>query len=701
MMRSILLLGLASFSSPLFAASGGPDAYGYIWRDSNEPDGPVYSWTDITGTGMMIQGLADDNIIGPITMITDHPFYWYGRKNIWIGSNGYVAFNSGNIASPFPTIPTAGGVNDYIAGLTSDLNFSGVGNPGRCYVLDSNDETIISYVNVPYWSPTAPGYTGSNTFQIVLNKLDSTITVHYQNISGTTQNNDLLIGIESVAGSIGLQHSADAYPPSNFAIRFYMPPSSTLDIIDATVAYNTAPGNHGRFLSRNGNTFGLATNILNTGNVDLQNIDVQGAVRNQANVVQVNATAQISELVATLGANVFFNASFDPTTAGTFSYTTTISGIANELVTTNNSKVQELVVIDTTLATHRLTYAGNTDDGVGLSWNGGNGGVGVLLRPPYYPAYAAATTVRIVNNFGGASFSMKVYDDDGPQGTAGTLLDSVTVAAANVLIGDMTIPLSAPLTITEGGVYVLWYMNGADISIAQDIVAPFSLNTYEVLGGTWAEYRDRENVDFHIGLNLVQAPVPDVGVSGFFGTAQGQNIVDPITVRVWVNNYGTLAATGFNVHYQFADGPVVSTPYTGASIAPGAQVLFSFPQLFDPEQTTTDQLCAWSSWVGDVSTDNDTTCVLVNVFIGIAERNLLDLQVYPNPSTGLVSVEGLLPGSYELQLLDATGRSVLSSQRMATVAPLTLELQALPEGAYHLHMRSAEQHYHAPLLLHR
>jgi len=685
----------------LFAASGGPDAYGYIWRDSNEPDGPVYAWTDITSIGVMILGLADDNIVGPITMETDHPFYWYGRKNIWIGSNGYVAFNSGNIASPFPTIPTSGGVNDYIAGLTSDLNFSGTNNPGRCYVFDNTDETIISYVNVPYWSPTAPGYTGSNTFQIVLNKLDSSITVHYQNISGTTQNNDLLIGIESVAGSIGLQHSADTYPPSNFAIRFYMPPSSTLDIIDATVAYNTAPGNHGRFLSRNGNTFGLASHVLNSGNIDLQNIQVQGTVRNQANVVQVNATSQISELVATLGANVFFNASFDPTTAGTFNYTTTISGIANELVTTNNSKVQELVVIDTTLATHRLSYAGNTDDGVGLSWNGGNGGVGVFLRPPYYPAYAAATTVRIVNNFGGASFSMKVYDDNGPQGAAGTLLDSVTVAAADVVIGDMTIPLSAPLTITEGGVYVLWYMNGADISIAQDIVAPFSLNTYEVLGGTWAEYRDRENVDFHIGLNLVQAPVPDVGVSGFFGTAPGQNIVDPITVRVWVNNYGTMAAAGFNVHYQFADGPVTSSPYTGAPIAPGAQVLFSFPQLFDPEQTTTDELCAWSSWVDDVSNDNDTTCVLVNVFIGMIERNSIDLQIYPNPSNGPISVEGISPGPCEIRILDAAGRLVESSQRNATAAPLVLDLQALPAGAYHLHIRSATERYHAPLLLQR
>lgn len=683
MMRYITLLTLA-LSANLFAASGGPDAYGYLWKDSNEPDGPVFSWIDITTTGTLVQGLADDNMVGPFVMTTNQAYYWYTRKNVWIGSNGYIAFGNGNIASPFPTIPLAGGMNDYIAAYAADFTFAGAGNPGRCYILDDEDQTIISYIGVPFWNPAAPSYTGSNTFQVILNKLDNTITVQYLSLAGATQNNDILIGIESVAGSIGLQHSVDLYQSNNFAIRYYRPATSELDIVDAMVDFNTAPGSHGLFLSRNGNVLDLEAGIINSGNVDLTNITMQATVRNLANVTQVTASTQVAELVATNNAPVDFDAQFSPTTAGTYTFSTTISGIPNELVTSNNTKNQELVVVDTTQATHRLTYAGTTDDGLGLSWNGGDGGVGVYFKPPYYPAYAGATSVRIVSNTGASGFSMKVYDDDGPGGSAGTLLDSVTIAPQQAVVGNITIPLSSSLTIASGGVYVLWYMGGANINIAQDIVAPFSLNTYEVLGGTWAEYRDRENVDFHIGLDLTEAPIHDIGVSGFFGTAPGQNIAGATTIRTWVTNHGNIAASGFSLGYRFEGGPIATANYTGAAIAPGAQVLFSFPQQFTPGENTSGDLCAWSIWGSDVDHTNDTTCVNVNLVVGINEAEARNVRAWPNPTQGMFQLDGLDQGPCLVQLLDATGRVVSHTQYVVGQSPVLVPLGTLDAGTYHV-----------------
>ena len=696
-----LLLFALHFAPTLFAAQGGPDAYGYIWKDSNEPDGPVYEWIDILTTGALIQGLGDDNVVGPYSMATDMPFYWYGRKNIWIGSNGYIAFNPGNIASPFPTIPTAGGLNDYIAAMTADLTFAGVGNLGRCYWHDTDDRTIVSYISVPFWSATAPNYTGSNTFQVILDKTDSTITVQYQQQTGLTNNTDLLVGIESVAGSIGLQHSADIYPPTNFAVRFYLPPQTSLLINDAAVGWNTQVGNGGKFLSRNGTALPLVTNVRNTGNTDLTNVQVNAEVRNAANMPVASGSATVNMIFAGLDQTVSLNGSFVPTTNGTYRFTTAVDPVPDEVVPINNTLVQELVVVDTTQLTHELKFTGATDDGIGLSWDGGNGGVAVHFIPPYYPAYASATTVRITSNIGNSAFSMKVYRDDGPFGTAGTLLDSVYVPSAEATAGDHVIPLNEQLTISSGGVYVLWYMNGPNVNIAQDIVAPFSLRTYEVLGNTWAEYRDRENVDFHIGLQLAQAPILDVGCTGFFGITNGQNINAPVNVRTWITNYGNQPAVGFPVTYQFSNYTPITETYNATPIQPGQQVLFAFTQPFVPGENTTSDICAWSAWDLDSTTDNDTICVSMNTFVGIGELASISVRSWPNPTAERLTVEGIPPGDVVVTIVDAVGRSVQRTKATAAGGPLQMNVGALAPGSYRLHMESSSGQYRTTFIVQR
>ena len=85
-----------------FAGQGGPDTWGYTWKDSNEPGGPVYSWIDIVSEGgTEVKLLADDNSRGPFPMNFDFTYYWYDVNQFWVGSNGYLLFQNGNIASPF------------------------------------------------------------------------------------------------------------------------------------------------------------------------------------------------------------------------------------------------------------------------------------------------------------------------------------------------------------------------------------------------------------------------------------------------------------------------------------------------------------------------------------------------------------------------------------------------------------------------
>ena len=702
MIRTFTLLLLTVVTSVLFAGQGGPDAYGYVWKDSNAPGGPVYAWQDITGIGTQIVGLADDNSVGPIVMQTSFQYYWYTRKFFWVGSNGYVSFNNGNIASPFPTIPTSGGTNDYIAAMMSDLTFLGTGNPGTCYYYDDGFTTIISYINVPFWSATAPNnYEGSNTFQIILDTNDSTITVQYQAQSGLTQNTDLKLGIESVAGSIGLQHSANVYPVANYAIRYYQPPVGLLDISDATVIYNSLAGSGGQFISRGGSQFPLSTVIGNIGNVDVADLLTTGAVLNAAGAVVVTNQQTVGFMAPYGDTLINYQNSFNPTTAGTYRYRTTISGIVGELVTLNNTQTQELVVLDTTSATHDLKYNGNADDGFGLGWSGGNGGIGVYLVPPYYPAYATATTVRIAGNTNQSAFTMMVFADDGPNNAPGTLLDSVYISGPNATVGDRVIPLSSPLTITGGGVYVQWYMEGEGVNIAQDITPPFSLRTYEVLGGTWAQFRDRENVDFFLGLRLAQVPVYDIGCSGFFGVAAMDDIGSPLTVRAFVKNYGNIAITNFPLSYQFGSDPVFTQTYTGASIAPGAETLITFTQPFIPSTDGLGELCAWTAEPNDLTANNDTLCLTVSTWTGIDDLSRLTATVGPNPANDLVRITALPIGSYTMELHDMSGKLVEQEKLNVTPEGVHISVATLNTGMYVLHMRSSEGSFRTLLSIER
>ena len=171
-----------------FAGQGGPDAYGYTWIDSQEPGGPAYNWVDIANPsdGIQVFGLGDDNVVGPFFIANNHSFhyYWYDVNQFWIGSNGYIAFNQVNIASPFPSIPASGGPNDFIAGMMSDLKFDGAGNTAECWIGRSSDSTIISFIDVPFWDLTPQGYSGSNTFQIILDNSDSSIYINVQQQMG-------------------------------------------------------------------------------------------------------------------------------------------------------------------------------------------------------------------------------------------------------------------------------------------------------------------------------------------------------------------------------------------------------------------------------------------------------------------------------------------------------------------------------------
>ena len=492
----------------MFAASGGPDLFGYTWKDSNEPGGPVYNWIDIASYPEVSQvfGLSDDNNAGPYPVGFNFQFYWYQVSQFWVGSNGYIAFNNAQISSPFPIIPTSALPNNFIAAMATDLNFDGATNQAACFFWKNatSDSLIISFENVPFWNPSAANgfVSGSNSFQIILSNVDSSITFQYKIQNGTSAGtaNFMSIGIENNSGNIGLQHSYGQYPPVNYAVKYYYPANSTYQVSDAAVVWNDNEDTGAKFLISNSAPFDLTSKIKNVGNQPLTTFNVQANVSNSVGTSMASGTA--AAMVPAPGNEMLVTqtAQFNPVTPGTYSFTSDIL-LANDATPSNNSKTMELVVLDTTTATISLQYCDNTSEGVGLSWQGGNGGVGVYFEPPFTPFVIQRLEYFIISDPQAVGFTAKVNANNGINNAPGNELVNIGVPSSAIVPNNWNqVVLSSPLTVSDSGVYVSWIMNGDGITIGQDQTLPLSNRTFEVLGTGWAVNRYREIEDIMIKM---------------------------------------------------------------------------------------------------------------------------------------------------------------------------------------------------------
>jgi len=200
--------------------SSGSDSY-YVWLDIYEPGGPIYNWVDITGIGTEVEGLTDDNNVGPFPIGFDFPYYGYFVYQFRVNSNGAISFSDGAVYVPQGGsgffIPSTNPPNDLLIPLGGDLTFET--DSGECYYYSNNLDTfVVSYIDVPAWNIGGP--TGAHSFQLMLTRQDSCIYFQYSKQEGQFYNNGVVAGIESVVGNRGMQVFSGAIPDSGYAIKF-------------------------------------------------------------------------------------------------------------------------------------------------------------------------------------------------------------------------------------------------------------------------------------------------------------------------------------------------------------------------------------------------------------------------------------------------------------------------------------------------
>lgn len=516
------MMAMFAFTS-VFALQGGPDIYGYTWKDSNEPGGPAFVWNSIQGApgAVQVAGLADDNSVGPFNLNGwSFHYYWTDESSWKFGSNGWLGFNNiGNIAHCFPTIPQAGGSGDnFIAPYMTDLNFStnSTPNPGEVWYWDNGADTlIVEWVNVPWWTNGTPDWIGSNSFQLILSGADSSITFMYNDMDQNNFNDtggcaaDLVYGIENITGNIGLQVAAEMVPADQYAIKFYYPDTVTFQVPDATPAWNANADNAGQFFFGGANAVpvDMVTNIANVGNADITNtINVDGELRNLALQQVWSDNSSVPSLVAGADQTVTFGTQATLSTVGQYYYNVSTSN-SQDINPSNNDNTVEVSAVDCQNDTVNLTYAtGNPPDGV-IVWAGAGNfdeGGGVYIEPPAYPFEITAVDAYIVGDGDlqtpmTAGFAITVFDDSA---VPGNVLLSDTVQAGQV--GEEVwnrVTFSSTATINSGGVYIGWFQGDATIALGTEAFGPISRRTYEILSGSWAPYRQVTVEDFLLSLH--------------------------------------------------------------------------------------------------------------------------------------------------------------------------------------------------------
>jgi subtilisin family serine protease len=206
---------------PMLLGRGGPDTFGYEWIDSDESDGPAYSWIDISGVGVEItpwpNGTVDDGYTNPIPMGMEFDYYGITYTDIVVSTNGWVSFLAatssylGNTTMPNTTNPNA-----LLAVEWDDLDG---GTVGHCYYYydSANNQFIVSWVNWPYY-PDATG--PAHNLQVILDGNSNNIIMQYGANAGDWQT-DVTVGIENETGTDGLQVTANqAYLHSDMAISY-------------------------------------------------------------------------------------------------------------------------------------------------------------------------------------------------------------------------------------------------------------------------------------------------------------------------------------------------------------------------------------------------------------------------------------------------------------------------------------------------
>ena len=522
--------------------AGGPDAFGYTWIDSDETGGPAYQWTDISATGTLVAGLADDNVVGPFPIGFSFPFYENFYTDVNVSSNGYLIFGSTSSSLTNQNIPSSTTPNNVIAWAWDDLHGQGTGS--TVHYQNMGNYWIIQFTNYNEYPSTS---TGKITAQVHLYN-NGHIRIYYNSIVGGFDTSSLTVGIENNAGTVATNinyNSSYIHDGLAIAIDFPIPtfitsvvpaqgqvaPGEFVDVV-ATFTSNDIDfpvGTHTAELELNTNDLDNAVVMIPATMVVYEPGMLSGTVTSAVDGSPIfGATVVAGDYSAMTDENGNYSLVLDAGTyTVTFSKTGFSSVVVNDVVITETVTTDLDAVLDEMFYPVSFVYAevNEADTEVEVTWGlpepeyeilfddgtaenftawalAGNMNA-VKFTPAGYPATVYGGKIFIGdgsfpnNNTGliGTTFGAMVMDDSGTNGLPGVVIDSVEVTVNNY---GWVVFTGLDATIESGSFYLVMVQGGISPNVAPvgvDQTTPTAYRSYSrnvVAGQAWglSPYQD-------------------------------------------------------------------------------------------------------------------------------------------------------------------------------------------------------------------
>ncbi len=593
-MKKFIGLGvicLLLFTVSALANSGGPDSFGYTWKDNLEPDGPTFSFIDITSTGVRL-GNGDDASFGPIDLGFNFPFFGVNYSQFNVNTNGLIT-----MAQATPTrfnycpVPDSGVADNWIAPFWDDLNLRPADTSGadtsRLYYRYF--DSTVDYVVIQWHKFSIYGQYGDPMDMEAILYANGNILYLYNYINSLDygQGQRATVGIEKDATD-GMACLCNGLPVemllySGKAIEFYAPiinhdiavlsidqPTYKLTIVGGAVVVRATLQNNG-LMSDNFNAY---LDILNSGGTPV-----------------FKDTLGMSLAPGATGLAIF--SSWNIPVADSLTLVVT-SGLSTDQVPQNNSMSSYVKSIGIVSLPISQDFEGTwppvgwsviDQSGDSSTWTGST----IDSRSPVtsaqacYDAYGAPDDWLVLPpiNLAGASGVRWEYYENQSHWAANGLRHSLYVST-----GTFFDPASAtPLEIQTPANHQINGFAG-DPQIVD-------LSYYAGNSHVWLAYRYEQNsganwdsLDYVMeywwidDLSIYNIPLIDPGVhaidapTGFVRT----RCESPVEVRV--KNYGIRPAT-FDVQVTITGnslGVVYDNTLTGISLQPGDEQALSFPR---------------------------------------------------------------------------------------------------------------------------